>query len=319
MGKYPLMNKTLSALLNEREILKHPICAILEQNGRRYYSYFAFTEKAFIVALSHENNTTWSKRIPLDIASLMIKEYKFFGKREYEINIAFKNNSPVKIIIPYKDFTYGEQGEEIQHFINYLKESSPQNGYPTLKNINGAKLRRQYFNTPLYLILPVIPLCVLLFAMVSIRHNEFSWGAWIMQSLEGIGLVLAILSPFIVLSVLNLFLFGKIVSVINDQGIYLENNFILWDKIHKITYIPDTPSKYQYSVLHHRYTRLNLTVTGETGEEYDVEIKNFPFYGLFKLKKFCPDKKIKFAAKFILVEIIILIIAMLISLLIPFV
>lgn len=319
MKNYPIMNKTLSSLLNEGEIIKHPICAVLEYDGRRYFSYFAFTNDALLIALTHENNTNWSKRIPLDITSLNIKEYNFFSKREYEINIAFKDNSPIKIIIPYKNFTYGEQKEDTRQFIDYLKEHSPQNSYPSLKDVSGIKLRRQYFNFPIYLLSPVIPISILVITMVLIKNNEFAFKHWLALSLEGVCIVLALLSPFIVLSILNRFLFGNIVSVINNQGIYLENNFIPWDKIHKITYIPNTPSRYQHSVLHHRYTRLNLTLTGETGEGYDVEIKNFPFYGIFKLKKFCPDKKIKFAAKFILCEIIILIIAMLISLLIPFV
>lgn len=320
MEKYPLMNKALSVLLNDGETIKHPLHAILEREGTRYYSYFAFTENALLVALSYENNNaTWSKRLPLDVESVMIKDYKIFRNHEYEINIAFKNNSPIKIIIPYQDFTYGNQSEKIQQFIKHLQEHSPKNSCPVLKDINGTKLRRQYFNLPIYLILPVIPLCISLFAMVLIRHNEFSWGEWLTVSFEGISFVLTLLSPFVLLSVLNHFLFGKIVSVINDDGIYFENNFVPWNKIKKITYIPDVPGKHQHTVIHHRYTRLKLTLNSETDEKYDVEIKNFPFYGLFKLKKFCPDKKIKFSAKFILVKIIILIIAMVISLLIPFV
>lgn len=320
MSDYPLMNKALSPLLNEGETIKHPIHAVLEQDGRWYFSYFAFTEDAFLVALSHENNNApWSKRIPLDVESVMIKDYKVFKNREYAINIAFKNNSPIKIIIPYRDFTYGNQSEKIQQFIKHLQELSPQNSHPALKDINGTRLRRQYFNLPIYLILPVIPLCISLFAMVLIRHNGFSWGEWLTISFEGISFVLALLSPFVLLSALNRFLFGKIVSVINDNGIYFENNFVPWNKIKKITYIPDTPSEYQHSVPHHCYTRLKLTVESETGEDYDVEIKNFPLYGLFKIKKYCSNKKIKFAAKNVLWALVFLGIAMIASLLIPFV
>lgn len=320
MSNYPIMSKALSSLLNEGEIIKYPICAVLERDGRRYFSYFAFTDDALLIALTYENHTTWSKRVPLDITSLNIKEYKFFSKREYEINIALKDNSPIKIIIPYKNFTYGEQKEDIQRFINYLKEHSPQNNYPPLKDINGVKLRRQYFNAPLWFVLPIIPICIILMAMVLIKHNEFSFSEWLALSLKSIGLLLAIFSPFIALSVLNRFLFGKIVSVMNNEGIYFENNFIPWNKINKIEYIPDTAGRqYEIKLALYGYTRLKLTLNGETGKEYDAEIKNFPLYGLFKLKKFCPDKKIKFAAKNVLWALVFLGIAMIVSLLIPFV
>lgn len=320
MSNYTLMNKALSRLLNEGETIIHPICAVLERNGRRYFSYFAFTDDALLIALTYENNTTWSKRISLDIASLKIKEYKFFGKRGYEVNIAFKNNTPIKIIIPYKNFTYGEQKEDIQQFINYIKEHSPQNSYPPLKNITGTKLRRQYFNAPLWFVLPIIPICIILIAMVLIRHNEFSFSEWLALSLNGIGLLIAIISPFIVLSVLNRFWFGKIVSVINNQGIYFENNFLPWNKINKIEYIPDTAGRqYKINLRLYGYTRLKLTLNSGIGDEYDAEIKNFPLYGLFFFKKFCPDKKIKFDAKNVIWALVFLGIAIIVSLLIPFV
>lgn len=319
MSDYPLMDKTLSALLNDGETVKYPICAVLECGGRRYFSYFAFTDDSLLIALTHENNTTWSKRLPLNIESLSIKEYKFFSKREYEINIALKNNSPVKIIIPYKNFTYGEQNEEIRQFIEYLKERSPQNSYPPLKEVRGTKLRRQYFNLPIYLISPVIPISILAMTMILIKNNEFSFNEWLALCFEGVCIVLAILSPFIVLSLLNRFIFGKIVSVINDDGIYFENNFISWNKITNISYTPDIPGKYQYTVVHHRYTRLTFTMCNEDGEEYNAEIKNFPLYGLLKIRKFSPNIKIKFAAKNVLWAIIFIAIAMVVSLLIPFV
>lgn len=319
MSDRPLMEKALSALLNDGETIKHPIHAVLEQNGGRYYSYFAFTENAFLIALTYENNTSWSKRIPLDIVSLSIKEYKFFSKREYELNITFTNNSPIKILIPYKSFTYGEQKKEIQKFINCLKEHSPQNSYTPLKDINGVKLRRQYFNLPIYLLSPAIPISILGMTMILIKHNELSFNYWLTLSLEGVGIVFALLSPFIILSLLNRFIFGKIVSVINNEGIYFENNFIPWNEIDKISYIPNIPSKYQSSVLHHRYTRLSLTICNENGVEYDAEIKHFPFYGLFKLKKYFPAKKIKFIGKNVTWTIIVIAITMVAILLIPFV
>lgn len=296
MEKFPLMNKTLSALLNEGETLQHPIYAILERGGKRCTSYFGFTDGFFLIALTHENNETWSERIPLEIKSLKVEEFKLLNQKEYEINIAFENNSPVKIIAGEKTFSYGNQKEQITAFLNHLYALAPKKTCPSLREIKGARLRRQYFSAFLYFLSPVPLFGVLAIIITTLKHDEFVFLKCLFECLYGVWISLLILSPLILLTILNRFFFGKIVCVMNRDGMYLKNDFIPWGKIVKITYIPEFVYRY-HADIRYRYTRLLITVCNSLGKEHDIEVKNFPFYGLFKLKRLCPDKKIKFIAK----------------------
>ena len=313
MEKYPLRNKALSALLDEGETLKHPIYAVLEREGRRYTSYLGLTDGFLLIALTFENNRTWSARIPLDIKSLKIKKSNFFIQSDYEISIAFENSSPIKIYANKKVSTYGDQEEHINAFLAYLSDNAPKEEFPSLKDIKGSKFQRQYFDFILYLFLPFPLFAVCVITMVNLRHNEFVFANNLLDILYGMGLFLIILSPIFILSILN-HVFGKIVSVINRDGIYLENDFVSWGKIEKITYIPEVFANRNPYAMVYRYTRMVLTVLNSSGEKYDIEVKNFPVYGLFKIKRLCPDKKIEFVAKDILFVVMIWITVMVVML-----
>ena len=86
--------------------------------------------------------------------------------------------------------------------------------------------------------------------------------------------------PFVVLSLLNRYAFGKIVAVIGEDGIYLENYFVPWDKIQQITYVPDMPSR---SSSPDQYSRAVFTVEDASNTVH------FPLYGLLKIKRLHPE------------------------------
>lgn len=92
--------------------------------------------------------------------------------------------------------------------------------------------------------------------------------------------------PFVVLSLLNRYAFGKIVAVIGEDGIYLENYFVPWDKIQQITYVPDMPSR---SSSPDQYSRAVFTVEDASNTVFDVKARHFPLYGLLKIKRLHPE------------------------------
>lgn len=96
------------------------------------------------------------------------------------------------------------------------------------------------------------------------------------------------LVPFIILSLLNRFLFGKIVGVVRDDGLLLENDFITWKQIQKITFNHSIPSRFKAS-----YTYASFFIKSDTVTEYTIDIMHFPMYGLRKTKKYNPEIEIK--------------------------
>ena len=115
-----------------------------------------------------------------------------------------------------------------------------------LKCIEGKKIRRQGFN---------IPLIILYSMMLAIPYGIFAF-SWCMGKLDTYGspsafwtsgLVCFLFSvPFLVLRLLNKYLFGKIICVLDEEGIYYANKGKLcWDSIEKIEYAMDSKPRYK--------------------------------------------------------------------------
>lgn len=92
--------------------------------------------------------------------------------------------------------------------------------------------------------------------------------------------------PFVALSLLNRYAFEKIVAVIGEDGIYLENYFVPWDKLQQVTYVPDMPSK---SSRPDQYSRAVFTVEDASNNVFDVKARHFPLYGLLKIRHLHPE------------------------------
>lgn len=92
--------------------------------------------------------------------------------------------------------------------------------------------------------------------------------------------------PFIVLSVFNRFSFGKIVGVVNQSTLFLDNREIPLNKIEKIVYHPRIMSRRRISF---SYATFVIRLKNSDAEDFDVV--HFPIYGLWKIKKY--NKKIK--------------------------
>lgn len=176
----------------------------------------------------------------------------------------------------------------------------------TLKDIDGIKMRRQWFFTPAVLSMGFILMITIVFSLTSLIENiEMS-----QEDKEFIPLLITnVIFPFefslLVLSILNIKFWGKTVAVINDDGVYTNQMFLKWDEILEIEFSP--------RILIDRhvddYAYAKIVSTKKT-----YKIAHMPLYFLLKVKKYNPEIKMKFNKRAIRFYAILF----LISLTVPF-
>ena len=142
-------------------------------------------------------------------------------------------------------------------------------------------IRMQYFNIILYycaICAIWIPFMVI---VISFMFGDIKWAdvletVWISLVLHG---MLAL--PFGVLSILNRFLFGKIVCVLCEDGIQLDDTIIKWKNIEKIEYQIEFPSRRTF--LPKQYNRAIVYTNNK-----EIPIQHAPLYILRAAKRMCP-------------------------------
>ncbi len=305
-----LMVKSLTDLLEDGETLMHPIYGILNQGNIQFYGYFGFTQTHLLIALVSGKQITYTTRIPLDIKSIRIKQTAVF--KQFVIDIAFNDGAPCNITASPKVLMIDSQKDNLPQFLNYLKSKSPKNQETELKDLNGKKIRWQYFNTFIYAMLAFFPMPLVMIIVMGLKENNLD----LAEMIEAIPMALIIwgvfLVPFIILSLLNRFLFGEIVGIVRDDGLLLENNFITWKQIQKITFNPSISSRFKAS-----YTYASLLIKSDTETEYAIDIMHFPMYGLRKIKKYNPEIKIELGKNGLFTILFIALLPTLISIIIP--
>ncbi len=276
-----LMIKSLTDLLEEGETLMHPIYGVLHTEATPYYGFFGFTDTHLLIALVSGKKITHTKRVPLDIKSINVKQ-SFLGESSIEIN--FRRGSPCKISAFKKVATIDVQKENLPLFLEFLfsKEDKTEKVKNDLKKIDGKKIRWQYFSVIIYGMISLMMMLVVMFAILDIRADKFAWA-----TIFGVASMwLYMTSPFIVLSILNRFLFGKVLCVMNNRGVYFENDFIPWKNIKKVEYNPELSSKHKV-----KYSYASFTIAEGNSREYQLNISHFPLYGLRIIKNYNPDIK----------------------------
>ncbi len=303
-----LMIKSLTDLLEPGEILMHPIYGILSQGNAQYYGYFGLTENYLLIALITSFGKTVANtiRIPLDIKSVKIKKSPIIKQRE--IDISFNEGAPCKIIASPRVATIGTQKENLPEFISYLVSKAPQTQIPKLKDISGIKIRRQYFKMFYYIVFLAVVMVPLMMTVIRLKENNFDLAEIVETIITALWVGGVFLSPVIVWSLLSRFVFGKIVGVVNDAGVFVENNFIQWVDIKEIIYDTDI-----------NYTCATIAVETSNDEEYTVDIMHFPAYGLRKIKKCRPETKIKLGKNVLLGMLLRVLIPVAITIVIPFI
>jgi len=155
-----------------------------------------------------------------------------------------------------------------------------------LREIAGDKIRWQYFTWPLLILLfcmLFVPYCTFIFSLYSKNFNLSNWFSDLFVSVE-VCLILAV--PFIILSVLNRRYFGKIICVINEDGIHYKDGLIKWDAIVKIEYEIELPggvvkkeNLFCHAVIYTRKEKINLI--------------HAPMFLISKVKKYQPSLEAK--------------------------
>ena len=286
------MIQALTDMLENGETLMHPIYGLLVQGGRQYYGYFGFTEDFLLIALVSGKTVTDTIRVPLDINSVKIKKNIFLN--EHVIDISFNEGAPCRITAFPKVLAIDSQKENFPKFLSYLKSKTPNKNVPDLSQINGTKIRRQYFNFILYVFLAtLLPIIPMIFILECEKQNVSVWTSWHLlwnTTTEALPTIAAFILPLFLLSVCSKFIFGKTIAVVEQKGLYLDNTFIPWEDIKAVEYNATHFSRFNF-----RAAYITITVAPARKREYVVEVSNFTLYGLGKLKKHLPNQTVRWA------------------------
>ena len=274
MDSQDLMMRSLKKLLPHKETLLYPISGMI-RDGRVYRSAFlGLTENFLLIAYMSGDNLVYHDRVPLNISSVRIR--KSLG---YTIDISFEDHEPMHIHAPAKMRKLSCQAENILGFCSTIKDRSPiKEGYK-LSSLEGTKIRMQYFNTYLYTLAAFIPLLCLIVLGLTWNDPRYS----LVDTLSGIIAGFIAMSPIILLSILNRYIFGAIVCTLHKDGIYLKNERIPWKEIQSIRYIPEVPHRHNWE-----YCRLCVVRKKESGKEFTTDIQHFPYYGFRKIRQMRP-------------------------------
>lgn len=190
---------------------------------------------------------------------------------------------PNKIIVytqKSEEYTFTVNGnDDVVDFLNskvkYATEK-PLNYKERLHNMTGEKVIRQYFNVPLYMLLSLllpVPIIVPIYDIALSKDGITQYTP--IDMFEMLIIIFIWLIPLFILSLLNRFLFGRIVCVLNQEGVHYEQGFIPWEKITNIEYEIEIPS---------RLSRRNYCFARILGDGLDVKLIHAPYYFIRKAK-----------------------------------
>ncbi|MBR6793411.1 MAG: hypothetical protein IKM48_03505 [Clostridia bacterium] len=152
---------------------------------------------------------------------------------------------------------------------------------------DGRKIRWQYFNTYIYVQLSLIPAGPVMLIMMEFRNGNFNVLKYLAEMAGGFPMVAVIyavlIGPFVILSVLNRFCFGKVVGVVDHSTLFLKDRKVDINKITKIVYHPKLNCCYA-----------TLFVQNRDGGTTGLDVKHFPLYGVLRIKRQNPSIKLGF-------------------------
>ncbi|MBE6699172.1 MAG: hypothetical protein E7584_02895 [Ruminococcaceae bacterium] len=151
-----------------------------------------------------------------------------------------------------------------------------------LREIEGVKIRWQYFTAPL-LILGIVAIWVpfIIFAL-EFNAGNFDFSKWLSDGLwTSVWICFVFSVPFLILSPLNRRFFGKIVCVLNEDGIHYKDGFVRWNEIVKMEYEIDFPGGH---IARYQYCRAIIYTSKE-----EIVIRHAPLFLLSKVKKQSSD------------------------------
>lgn len=176
-----------------------------------------------------------------------------------------------------------------------------------LKQIEGIKIREQYFDDYLRFTLNWLFVWLIVSIYVYITNYDLFYGLVIPFDI----VVSACAIIIYLITILNRKFLGKIILVITDEGIYSTKKFLPWEKIKNIRFnirIGSGNGPRRYQRIEEIYINNRLLVTGEyKRSSFTLSSYDFPLYGFKILKKYLKNNaniEISIERKFKIFEII---------------
>ncbi len=167
-----------------------------------------------------------------------------------------------------------------------------------LKDIEGKKIRKQYFNVPIYLYSAMCLFVLLFVTFEQIYSGNFNFEQWIEDVFAVLFVFVLFIVPLLILSVLNRFLFGKIVCVLNEKGIYYSEGYTYWHDIDCLEYSATQLGRWSFYPAY-----IDIVC-----KKKSIRILSAPYYTLSVSRKYHSKIKTKFdnIVWFVLVFVILL-------------
>lgn len=120
-----LMMQSLSGLLENGEILRHPFYAY--SKNHHWFGFWGLTDNYLLSALlvGSSKKIGWTSRIPLDIKAVRVN--KSIVPFQYKIRIEFHEGSPCNLRASRKVVGIAQQGENLAGFIKCIQDLSNSN------------------------------------------------------------------------------------------------------------------------------------------------------------------------------------------------
>lgn len=147
-----------------------------------------------------------------------------------------------------------------------------------LLNIEGEIIRKQYFNTCVIYICVMFVFVSIAMAFASASQGRREFNDFVANIGTILSTVFVLALPFVLLSVLNRRYFGKVVCVLNGDGLHYDGGTLSWDDIERIEYDISLPSK-------SRYRPCKAVVYTK---DCSYEIIHAPFFLLSRARKYSP-------------------------------
>ncbi len=152
-----------------------------------------------------------------------------------------------------------------------------------LREIEGVRIRRQYFGFLVVGFLATGFLTAEIMAISALKDGSFTLLRWCAELLTVLFVILIFLLPCLLLLFLNRHFFGRTVCVFDERGIHYKDGFIPWERITALEYHITHTSR-------HRFRPSYVDVI--CGEERII-VKSMPLYALRIARSFRPALKTK--------------------------
>lgn len=151
-----------------------------------------------------------------------------------------------------------------------------QNNKPVIdwKTVKGERIRRQYFNFILVLILLVGFMVLFINTVFAVTGQQT-----MADLLGGITTLLKMALVWAVLLALNIFCLGKTVCILTNDGLYCEQGFYKWERIQRMEFRLPGASKSKIT-----YASVRLI-----GRDFDVTLLHASVYLMLRARKYSPN------------------------------